>query len=88
MIKKLQSSLDEKGLLSKEQMDEIYNDIVKLEHEDLQGMIYMRSEVKKDLAPSWSLMGVAKKIIGVVMLIGIGKMILFPAEKDIALDEI
>ena len=63
-------------------MDDIYDEIVRLEQEDFQGLIYMRSEVKKDLAPSWSLMGIAKKILGFIMLIGILKMILFPTHND------
>lgn len=51
-------------------------------------MIYQRSEVKKSMAPSWSIMGLVKKIMGVVMLFAIMKMILFPSQSDSAVDTI
>lgn len=40
--------------------------------------MYLRSIELKKKAPGWSFMGIAKSIIGFVMLISVVKMVLFP----------
>ena len=43
-------------------------------------MLYYRSEQKKATAPSWTIIGFLKKMLGVVMLFALLKMILFPTQ--------
>ena len=48
---------------------------------ELQQMLTVRDEEKKETAPSWSIMGFVKKIVGILIFFSLMKTLLFPQQK-------
>ena len=62
------------------ELKELYEKVRKLDITHFQKMASLQIEERAEQEPGWTLMGTFKKIIGVLMMLAILKMILFPAQ--------
>ena len=79
MVEKLKAALESKEPLSQEELDKIYDVILEYDQQAYQVMLQARAdEKKKDGEKGWSVWSYVKKFYGIVMMLGLLKMLLFP----------
>lgn len=62
------------------ELKEIYEKVRTLDITHFQKMASLQIEERAEQEPGWTLMGTFKKLVGILMLIAILKMLLFPAQ--------
>ena len=79
VVEKLKAALESKEPMPQEELDKIYDVILEYDQQAYQIMLQARAdERKKDGEKGWSVWSYIKKFYGIVMMLGLLKMLLFP----------